>query len=227
MQRCRELSRGTRPAPARIEAILAATMLHLESGDFCSPLPGSGVAAQLATDRLARLANNSGAPQIPQPERQRVAMIAGAALSLKLSGQGIALGFTHTGAPTAKSEQGWSEALAYATRAALPLVLVCAAVQSQRGAQKALAITWETMSRLAKSLKLPVLTVDGTDAVAIYRVMQEATHRARQGDGAAVIWCALPAMSDRTAANDPIRTLQRYLKARGLLPAAPAKKTTR
>ena len=154
-------------------------------------------------------------------------MIAGAALSLKLSGQGIALGFTHTGAATAKSEQGWSEALAYATRAALPLVLVCAAVQSQRGAQKALAITWETISRLAKSSKLPVLTVDGTDAVAIYRVMQEATHRARQGDGAAVIWCALPAMSDRTAANDPIRTLQRYLKVRGLLPTAPAKKGTR
>lgn len=224
MQRCRELSRGTRPAPARIEAILAATMLHLESGDFCSPLPGSGVAALLAAERLA---NNSGAPQIPQPERQRVAMIVGAALSLKLSGKGIALGFTHTGAATARSEQGWSEALAYATRAALPFVLVCAAIQSQRSAQKALAITWETMSRLAKSSKLPVLTVDGTDAVAIYRVMQEATHRARQGDGAAVIWCVLPAMSDKTAANDPIRTLQRYLKVRGLLTAASAKKSMR
>lgn len=224
MQRCRELSRGTRPAPARIEAILAATMLHLETGDFCSPLPGSGVAARLAAERLA---NHSGALQIPQPERQRVAMIAGAALALKLSGQGIALGFTHTGAATARTEQGWSEALAYATRATLPIVLVCAAVPSQRGAQKALAMTWETMSRLAKSSKLPVLTVDGTDAVAIYRVMQEATHRARQGDGAAVIWCALPAMGDRSAANDPIRTMQRYLKVRGLLPAAPAKKGTR
>ena len=124
----------------------------------------------------------------------------------------------------ADAEAGWQEALTYAATARLPLILVIASVETLRAANLK-SLTWPALSKLAKKLRLPVLTVDGADAVAVYRVMQESAHRARLGDGAAVIWCALPAKN--SAARDPLRNMKTYLAARNLLPRSASKKNRR
>ena len=73
------------------------------------------------------------------------------------------------------------------------------------------------MTRFAKRHKLPVLTVDGEDAVAVYRVMQESALRARQGGGPSVLWAVMtPKQSVATmpASIQPVARLRGYLAAR-------------
>lgn len=222
MQRARALSKAPASAP-RFEAILAATLMHIEPGDFVSPPPGAPPAALFAAERTTRSTRKKAAPAkpvTPLPAHQRLAAAAGIAQGLKLAGASrLALFYTDAGSASARTEQGWAEALTYASHAELPLLFVCAEIIGGPRISNPKAISWSSLSKLAKPLGLPVLTVDGTDAVAVYRVMQESTHRARQGDGAAILWCALPSAANRTAANDPIRHMQRYLAARGLFKA--------
>jgi hypothetical protein len=220
MQRARALSKAPATAP-RFEAILAATLMHVEPGDFVSPPPGAPPAALLAAERTAAKTRKKSAPApptTPLPAHQRLATAAGIAQGLKLAGTNrLAVFYTDAGAASARTEEGWAEALGYATQAGLPLLFVCADILDGPRVANPKAISWPSMSKVSKRLRLPVLTVDGSDAVAIYRVMQESAHRARMGDGAAVIWCALP--RERSAATDPIRNMQRYLAARGLFKA--------
>jgi pyruvate dehydrogenase E1 component alpha subunit len=69
------------------------------------------------------------------------------------------------------------------------------------------------MQRLAKKLHLPVFAVDGEDAVAVYRVMQESVLRARAGGGPAVFWAVLS--PQRPSRSDlPLARLRSYLAAR-------------
>jgi hypothetical protein len=73
------------------------------------------------------------------------------------------------------------------------------------------------MSRFAKRMKLPVLTVDGEDAVAVYRVMQESVLRARQGGGPSVLWAVMTPSRSLAAmppSSQPIARLRSYLAAR-------------
>jgi hypothetical protein len=220
MQRARALSKAPATAP-RFEAILGATLMHVEPGDFVSPPPGAPPAALLAAERTAAKTRKKAVPTppaTPLPAHQRLATAAGIAHGLKIAGASrLAVFYTDAGAASARTEAGWAEALTYAYRAELPLLFVCADVMDGPRVSNPKAISWPSMSKLAKSLRLPVLTVDGSDAVAVYRVMQESAHRARMGDGSAVIWCAVP--RERTAATDPIRKMRRYLADRGLLPS--------
>lgn len=72
---------------------------------------------------------------------------------------------------------------------------------------------------------LPVLTVDGDDAVAVYRVGQEAIRRARQGRGPALVECLTTApaslgipgvgFNPPQPSDDPIARLETYLQQRG------------
>jgi hypothetical protein len=220
MQRARALSKAPATAP-RFEAILAATLMHVEPGDFVSPPQGATVAALLAAERTtARTRKKSlpANPATPLPAHQRLATVAGIAQGLKLAdAKRLAVFYTDAGPSSARTEEGWAEALTYASGAQSPLLLVCADATGGQRISNPKAISWPSISKLAKPLRLPVLTVDGSDAVAVYRVMQESAHRARMGDGVAVIWCVLP--RDRSAATDPIRNMQRYLTVRGLLKA--------
>ncbi len=212
MQRARSLSKAPASAP-RFEAILCATLMHIEPGDFVSPPPNAPVATLLATERTTGR-RKKPEPAQTLPATQRLATASGIAQGLKLASPGrFAVIYTDAGRP----ETGWQEALTYATTARLPLILVIASVETTRAANSK-SLTWPSLSKLARKLRLPVLTVDGADAVAVYRVMQESAHRARLGDGVAVIWCALPAKS--SVATDPLRTMKAYLAVRNLLPAS-------
>src|SRR5437764_4523025 len=81
----------------------------------------------------------------------------------------------------------WHEALNFAGVMKLPIVYV---VQNNRWAES-VSVTMQTavedLSIKAQGYGFPGLTVDGNDVVAVYRVAQEAIHRARIGDGPTLI----------------------------------------
>lgn len=229
MQRCRALSQGARPVEPRLEAMIAASMLHLEAGDICLPFGISKASTQLASERLAE---HKSALETPLPSVETIAYATGASLSLKLyAQQRFALACCVGGGATARTEQGWKQSVLYAQQASLPLVLLCADFAAPRS-KSAEALTWSNLSALARKHRLPLLTVDGTDAVAVHRVMQESSIRARQGDGLAIIWSVLPSANDRSSASDPLRKMRSYLAVRDLLPepwprAATTKRTAK
>jgi hypothetical protein len=62
-----------------------------------------------------------------------------------------------------------------------------------------------------------VVSVDGEDAVAVYRVMQECVVRTRVIGGPAVIWAlSTPATAPLTRAQQPIARLRSYMAARNI-----------
>ena len=76
------------------------------------------------------------------------------------------------------------------------------------------------MSSIALRHGLPGIAVDVNDAVAIYRVAQEAIGRARNGGGAALIEC-VPfvlegARGGRDTSGEAIAVLEQYMLSRGV-----------
>jgi TPP-dependent pyruvate/acetoin dehydrogenase alpha subunit len=65
-----------------------------------------------------------------------------------------------------------------------------------------------------KGHALPVIHVDGSDVVAVYRVATEAITHARKGNGPTLIDCRL------SEPADPIQSMQNYLIGKGLDPSA-------
>ena len=76
-------------------------------------------------------------------------------------------------------------------------------------------------------LKIPVITVDANDAVAVYRVASESINRARMGRGPTLIECSgmrngsgnEAANGENSADHDPISNMETYLTRKGLFRA--------
>ena len=216
MLQCRALERKQKSSGSAREAVLAATSIHLVPGDLLSPRGGDGVAATLAPAAKKYRATGSlvDAPSLGA----RLHLCAAAARGLQAAGaDGVVLAFARAG----EVEPGWKAALEWAQQSQLPVVLACAdataGVAARSGKRTEPALDFAAMSRLAKRVKLPVLTVDGEDAVAVYRVMQESVLRARLGGGPAVLW-AVMTPAEETAkmkrSSQPIARLEKYMAAR-------------
>jgi pyruvate dehydrogenase E1 component alpha subunit len=214
MLRIRTLERRQKSDAAR-EALLAATLMQLLPGDLVSASEGDAAAGQLApAAKKPGIGSVVGGAAI----EARLALGAAAARGLQAAASdALVLAFARAGG----AEPGWMDALEWAQQAQLPLIVACtdatngALSRSVKGKQPGL--DFASISRLAKRLKLPVLTVDGEDAVAVYRVMQESVLRARQGGGPAVLWAVMtPARSiaKMPASSQPIARLRSYLSAR-------------
>ncbi len=216
MVRCRSLERKQTSRGSVREALLAATLIHLLPGDLLSGGAGDRVVEALAPEGKHQRPAGSliGGGDLGA----RLPVCAAAARGLQAAGNdGVVLAFSRAGG----SERGWMEALEWAQQSQLPLLLACsdatngAASGSRKSADP--AIDFSTMSRFAKRHHLPVLTVDGEDAVAVYRVMQESVLRARQGGGPSVLWAVMtPSRSLATMprSGQPIARLLSYLAAR-------------
>jgi TPP-dependent pyruvate/acetoin dehydrogenase alpha subunit len=61
-----------------------------------------------------------------------------------------------------------------------------------------------------KAYSFPTITVEGNDAVAVYRVASEAIAHARKGDGPTLIEC------QRWQVGDPLLNMEKYLIRKGL-----------
>jgi pyruvate dehydrogenase E1 component alpha subunit len=217
IERCRDLEKRN-PARARAgarEALLAATAIQLLPGDVLLAEPGDRAAAALAP-----LPKSSAAPAAATPSIPRIPLAAAMAAGLQAAAtaEGANAGLVLALARAAAAEPGWSAALEWAHAAQLPLLLCCADATGGKlpraGASKQdPALTWTNLSRFAKKLRLPVFAVDGEDAVAVYRVMQESVIRARDGGGPAVLWAVLSPQPP-TGLQRPLARLRSYLESR-------------
>jgi len=123
----------------------------------------------------------------------------------------------------------WRESVAFAVARKLPVVHV---VQDDLGDETVASLPHAVAKDSDFSTDaIPRLIVDGTDAVAVYRVAQEAIRRARQGHGPVLIECKTrrwvghsdvgprpsPANTNKDpGSSDPLLSMEAYLKKRGL-----------
>jgi pyruvate dehydrogenase E1 component alpha subunit len=225
MLRCRALERANKHKGVLREALLAATAIHLQAGDLVSTPPGDHCIANLARANPARSSERQAFTSLLTPsiavrasDHPRLLLGAAAARGIQTGDhQGVVLSFCREGSP----EPGWRQALEWACNSRLPLLTVCidgsARASAARSRRKQPALTYAALATLARRWRLPVLTVDGEDAVAVYRVMQESVLRARMGDGPAVIWAAMTpraALSRMPPSAQPMARLRRYMAVR-------------
>jgi len=112
------------------------------------------------------------------------------------------------------------EAMAFASRHCLPILLVCQNKPLPAKAKR--LVKTEDVARLAQDRGFPGIAVDGNDIVAIYRVACESIQRIRQGRGPTLIECKVcpnPGPSKTSLQNqveDPISVMEKYLTRKGL-----------
>ena len=126
----------------------------------------------------------------------------------------LAIAFAEAGA----AETGWGDVLRWSHRDELPMLLIVADTGTN-AARKATAsdeLLWPNLTKLAGKLHLPHFPVDGEDAVAVFRVVQETSARARAHGGPSVIWAMLSAQKP-SPQHQPLRRLEAYMSARGIL----------
>ena len=195
------LKESSAPLVAR-EAIVTGTVTHLEDGDALMPVAGDHLAA-LARGYSLRLllasAPLSGVLTAAPTVEARFAIATGYALA-RQGTKHVTLAFS---GPGLTSLDALRSSLAYAARQKLGVVFV---IESAADAELSSA-------KHTESLGLYGIPVDGNDVVAIYRVAQEAIHRARRGVGPTLIDCK-PWLLDSPA--DPVRRLEQTLERRGI-----------
>jgi TPP-dependent pyruvate/acetoin dehydrogenase alpha subunit len=111
----------------------------------------------------------------------------------------------------------WRKVLAFAAEHLLPVLFVVLPATQRPGAH-AKATRSGAMSAVSHRHGVPGMAVDADDAVALYRVAQEAIARARIGGGAALMECVPFLLEDtkrlpQTTA-DAIEELERYMLGR-------------
>jgi hypothetical protein len=191
------------------EALLAAALIHLSTGDLVSGRAD-------ATLHALAPKSKAGDDARDVPQSLRIPLCAGAARGVQTAGTDrITVAFTEAGAP----ETGWADALHWAHRDRLPFLLIVAddgtRSRGKATSRTAPALLWPELTKLAHGIHLPHFPVDGEDAVAVYRVMQETSARARSGGGPSVIWAMISA--ERLAPRQqPLKRLEAYMAARGI-----------
>ena len=209
MLRCRDLERRRRVAKSGTrEAFLAAATMQLLPGDLLC-----GEADDSTAETLAPVGKTGKTPgSLLTDIKSRLTICAGAARGMTASAtDGLVLALTRAGAP----ETGWQETVTWAHNEKLPLVVLCEDAVNGGSSKSRDVLTWAAMDTFARKLRLAILAVDGEDAVAVYRVMQESVIRARTGGGPAVIWAVTsPKAKTLTRNQQPIARMQSYLRVR-------------
>jgi pyruvate dehydrogenase E1 component alpha subunit/2-oxoisovalerate dehydrogenase E1 component len=193
------------PLVAR-EAIVTGTVTHLSDGDAVMPV---------TDDRLAALARGHGLRHIlaakplpgiltPAPTAEtRFAVATGYAMAHQGT-SAITLAFS---GPGITSLEALRPALAYAAQHKLGIVFII-----ETAADSDLS-----SARHTDPLGLYGMPVDGNDVIAVYRVAQEAIHRARRGVGPTLIDCKpWPLSAKRDGPSDPVRRLEQTLEHHGV-----------
>jgi TPP-dependent pyruvate/acetoin dehydrogenase alpha subunit len=193
------------PLVAR-EAIVTGTVTHLSDGDAVMPVPGDRVAALARGHGLRRILAAHPLPGIltsaPTAEA-RFAIATGYATARQGTSE-ITLAFSGPGVVSLDALQ---PALAYAAQHKLGIVFV---IETAAHADVSSA-------RHTEPLGLYGIPVDGNDVIAVYRVAQEAIHRARRGVGPTLIDCKpWPLAAKQDGPADPVRRLEQALERRGL-----------
>lgn len=211
-----------RRSTPRRSALLAATILQLQAGDILIAAAGDHLPVSIASS-IGDKTPLSVAPALFPGAPLLSSAAAAASLGKAQGSPGLVLAFVTAN----QLDPSWEVALRWAQEQSLPLVVACADPSGSRSFTAAVPLaaaekfTWTGVERLCRKLQLPVLSVDGDDAVAVYRVMQESALRARAGGGPAVLWAMLPVPSparQRGSAHpgppDPVQRLKDFMQFR-------------
>lgn len=170
------------------EAGSAGVTACLRSGDSVVPTPHGLLASYLHSGSLLPTRGKTPAT-IAQ-----LAAATGEALRHKLEKLGhIAVVFSATGEP-----ERMHEVFAVAARQSLPVIYIL-----------------ESEAPLGDVFEgIPVIRVDGSDTIAVYRVAHESITRAREGNGPTIMECAVWPCGDEP--HDPLAKLEDYLAGKRL-----------
>jgi TPP-dependent pyruvate/acetoin dehydrogenase alpha subunit len=183
---------GEAALPTGLEACWVGTAIDLRPGDLASDHRGGALIEHI---RAAGLRQGSGA--LPSRDLRRTLdfpteAFAGSAADRLLCAVGAAMA-TRAAAQAAAvmaflerdelSGKEWKHLLRIAAQGNLPLILV--AVPGPRKARRNLT----ELAREASAGRIPVIPVDASDAVALYRVAQESLVRARAEGGTMIVDC--------------------------------------
>lgn len=211
------------------EAIFAGVCGDLLPGDTVDCSPVDAAASYLLGAPFEKLfasysANGNGRAMTNSSRLDRLAAVCDAAKTHKQSKDGkVAVAFCKEGdsEPT-----HWRNALSRASKQTLPVIYVCShSIQTVLPPAK----TAKSKNPHALAFGVPVISVDGSDVRAVYRVASESIARARQRRGPTVIECLSQGLTQRPnakrtnghhkAAQDCLVSMERYLVARRLLKA--------
>jgi acetoin:2,6-dichlorophenolindophenol oxidoreductase subunit alpha len=215
------------------EASTVALAVDLHAEDGLSTTPESALAALVKGARLETLlagprntvAQSSaelhglGVGLLPQhgDNATRLHTACGVAMAHKMRRSGrVVVAFLPDNDESLESSRG---ALAFCGRHQLPMVLV----DLHGSHERANLVQHDADEALAGFAHgIPVIAVDGSDAVAVYRVASEALGRARMDRGATLIEClgpeheAMRGWRGEEHALDPIVGMEAYLGTKGL-----------
>ncbi|MFH2202783.1 MAG: pyruvate dehydrogenase (acetyl-transferring) E1 component subunit alpha [Elusimicrobiota bacterium] len=142
------------------------------------------------------------------------------------------------------SKGDFHEALTFAGVRKLPLVVLIENNQYAISTPRAAQCGAPTLAQKAHGYGIHGVQADGNDPLAVYRTVNEAVARGRQGGGASVVECVTYRMGHHTTADDanryrskeeteswrkkdPIERLRKYLGAEGLLTPADDERISR
>lgn len=185
-----------------LEAVIAGAAIHLKKEDFVSPNT-EGDFAQLVQGKPLAEMIDCCKRQVDELQNgtsvAELSIAAGMAFACKRLGKPL---ITLCVAGADDDPDSWRDAVSFCSRRKVPIVFVIA---HQSGVEQS---NLNLRSRAQKFL--PAITVDGNDVVAVYRVAEESTRRARQGWGPSFIECKLQ------AGKDPLAFMESYLRQRHL-----------
>jgi TPP-dependent pyruvate/acetoin dehydrogenase alpha subunit len=205
MVQCRLLAeRGGLGQSAGQEAAIVGVSIDLKAEDTIADSPGG---------RLADFVRGAAVESVfatPMAREAQPESALGAALlgKFRQNGQVVVL----FGEPAAS---GWHEALRVAGAHQLPIVFVSwSGDLRERTRGKGAAAKAEQ----ADFGEVPIIPVDGSDVVAVYRVATESIAHARRGNGPTLIDCVAYRLEGQRRAKreDPLGKMETYLADKGL-----------
>jgi TPP-dependent pyruvate/acetoin dehydrogenase alpha subunit len=215
------------------EACRVSTAIDLEAGDLVSDAQ-TGVAMELLggarTDALLQHVVKFGTEQAPEAARKGVAeaqdaarqlpwiedagdrlqMAMGAALAFKTLRQAnLVLAYVR---PAESSNGLWRKVLPLASALELPVIFV---ILPEASGKKKVDGAGSARER-AREYGVPGIPVDASDAVALYRVAQEAIGRTRGGGGPVLVECVAYRLKKerKTSVADPLVQMKEFLAGR-------------
>jgi TPP-dependent pyruvate/acetoin dehydrogenase alpha subunit len=191
-------------------------MQHLLGASLAEILDGPVVENAAAKKPKKKVPGASGAVRLlpfVKGAEERIFAGIGVAIMLKhLKRTDVAAVFVESD-DVSKSE--WRKALTLAGTRELPIIFVVLP------AIKAGKVKSESeISALSTGCGVPGVPVDGSDAVALYRVVQESIGRIRAGGGAVLIeGIPFPAPGEKSVVLDPLDQMKGYMTHRRVSPA--------
>jgi TPP-dependent pyruvate/acetoin dehydrogenase alpha subunit len=190
------------------EAAAVGVAIDLHPEDTIAPLTGDPIRYVIHSLPLEALFGRLFQPVAPSPGiAARLKVVTEAAVANKINKtQKISVVFS------AGDSSPWHEAMSFAGLHSLPMIFVSWNALPLEAPIRGLQTKAKGAGLKTKSCGFPAITVDGNDAVAVYRVAHEAIAHARMGDGPSLIEC----QSDGSKSADPILNMEGYLAGKGL-----------